>query len=149
MLFWLVIWLLVTEPPQFTGQIENGENERGSGGWGRFRRSEEETVVPRGSEDIDQGPEVNFETTVTVTPPHRPQPPLRQGACPCSCRSTCDLDVEFTVDTNMGPNGKLIVYTTLSTGEMVVDTVDFSIDNVFANKVCEIILDMVLKMLFA
>ena len=97
-----------------------------------------------GSEDIDLGSEVNFETTVTASsspPPDQSQPPLRQGACPCSCRRTCGLAVEFTVDTNMGPNGKLTVYTTLTSGEMVVDTVDFSIDNVFANKVRDIVLD--------
>ena len=115
----------------------------GSGGWISF----ENITLEGNGQDVTVDVLKRRGFTSPVEPiedirkpgPEFPQPlPLLkpvEATCPCSCRSTCDLAVEFTVDSNMGPKGKLTVYTTLSSGEMVVDTVDFTTDSIFANKV--------------
>ena len=115
----------------------------GSGGWISF-----ENITEGNGQDVPVDVLKRRGFTSPVEPiegirkpgpeiPHEPLPLLKpvEATCPCSCRSTCDLAVEFTVDSNMGPKGKLTVYTTLSSGEMVVDTVDFTTDSIFANKV--------------
>lgn len=55
--------------------------------------------------------------------------------CPCNCKRSCSLQLQFPVTGAMGPDANLVAYTTLPSGEVVVDSAPFKVSDILENKV--------------